>query len=65
VELFAYIVVHLILDRVGRKLPYVLFAILFGVVAILVLPVQMLMTKDSLGLLTIAESLNQIFFCLF
>ncbi|UJR35354.1 hypothetical protein I4U23_028112 [Adineta vaga] len=47
VELLAYIVVHLILDRVGRKLPYCLFATLFGIVAILILPVQKFMTKDS------------------
>jgi len=50
VELLAYIVVHLILDRIGRKLPYCLFAILFGIVAILILPVQKFMTKDSSGL---------------
>jgi hypothetical protein len=49
VELLAYIVVHLILDRIGRKLPYCLFAILFGIVAILILPVQQFMTKDSQG----------------
>ncbi len=49
VELLAYIVVHLILDRIGRKLPYCLFAILFGIVALLVLPVQKFMTKDSQG----------------
>lgn len=51
VELLAYIVVHLILDRIGRKLPYCLFAVLFGIVAILVLPVQKFMTKDSRGLI--------------
>lgn len=43
----AYIFVHLILDRIGRKLPYCLFATLFGIVAILILPVQKFMTKDS------------------
>ena len=47
VELAAYILVHLILDRVGRKLPYCLFATLFGLVALLVLPVQKFMAKDS------------------
>ncbi|CAF0804487.1 unnamed protein product [Rotaria sordida] len=47
VELAAYIVVHLILDRIGRKLPYCLFAILFGVVALLVLPIQKFMPEDS------------------
>lgn len=40
VELFAYIIVHLILDRIGRRIPYVLFAILFGIVALLAIPVQ-------------------------
>ncbi|CAF0770190.1 unnamed protein product [Adineta ricciae] len=47
VELLAYILVHLILDRVGRKLPYCSFSVLFGIVAILVLPVQKFMEKDS------------------
>jgi hypothetical protein len=47
VELLAYIMVHLILDRIGRKIPYVAFAILFGLVAFLVLPIQKYMTKDS------------------
>ena len=48
-ELLAYIVVHLILDIVGRKLPYCLFAILFGLIAISILPIQKFMAKDSLG----------------
>lgn len=47
VELMGYILVQLILDRIGRKLPYCLFATLFGLVAILVLPVQKFMVKDS------------------
>lgn len=47
VELAAYVLVQLILDRIGRKLPYCLFATLFGLIAILVLPVQKFMTKDS------------------
>ena len=54
VELLAYIVVHLILDRIGRKLPYCLFATLFGLVAISVLPVQKFMTKDSDGKFNLA-----------
>lgn len=49
VELAAYIFVHLILDRVGRKGPYCFFAILFGVTAFSVLPVQNYMTKNSQG----------------
>ena len=51
VELFGYFLVHLILDRIGRKLPYCSFAIIFGIVAILVLPVQKFMIKGSKGLL--------------
>ncbi|CAF3391713.1 unnamed protein product [Rotaria sp. Silwood1] len=47
IELLAYIVVHLILDRTGRKLPYILFAILFSLVAFLILPIQKYMTKNS------------------
>lgn len=49
VELLAYILVHLILDRVGRKGPYCGFAVLFGLVAFSVLPVQQFMEKDSAG----------------
>ena len=52
VELLAYIFVYLILDRVGRKLPYCSFTVLFGIVAILTLPVQKFMEKDSQGLFT-------------
>lgn len=47
VELLAYILVHLILDRVGRKKPYCLFAVLFGIVAISVVPIQVFLKDDS------------------
>ncbi|CAF3355901.1 unnamed protein product [Rotaria sp. Silwood1] len=47
VELAAYIMVHLILDRIGRKIPYCLFAILFGIVALLVLPLQKFMPNET------------------
>lgn len=47
VELIAYIFVHMILDRVGRKIPYCTFAILFGITAIMILPVQTFFEKDS------------------
>ena len=50
VELIGYIVVHAILDRIGRKIPYCTFVILFSIFAILVLPVQYLMDKDGRGL---------------
>lgn len=48
-ELFGYVLVHLILDRVGRKRPYFMFAIMFGIIALLILPVQKYMTKGSTG----------------
>jgi hypothetical protein len=47
VELFAYIVVHLILDRLGRKGPYCVFAIAFGLLALAVLPVQSLLAHNQ------------------
>ncbi|CAF0791707.1 unnamed protein product [Adineta steineri] len=47
VELFAYIVIHLILNRLGRKLPYCLFAILFGLIALLTLPVQAFLSENK------------------
>ncbi|CAF4552456.1 unnamed protein product [Rotaria socialis] len=47
VELLAYILVHLILDRVGRKKPYFIFAILFAIIAFLIIPTQKFTTKNS------------------
>lgn len=47
VELAAYSVVHLVLDRWGRKLTYCLFVIVLTIVATLVIPIQMLLPKDS------------------
>jgi OCT family organic cation transporter-like MFS transporter 4/5 len=58
VELAAYIVVHLILDRIGRKIPYFVFAILFGVVALLILPVQNYVTKGSSAQLILMNIIN-------
>ncbi|UJR10527.1 hypothetical protein I4U23_014730 [Adineta vaga] len=58
VELTAYVIVHLILDRVGRKKPYCLFAILFGIVALLAIPVQKFMTKDSSAQITLMNIIN-------
>ncbi|CAF1249451.1 unnamed protein product [Rotaria sordida] len=40
VELPAFMFIQLILDRVGRKIPYCSFAASFGIIAMLVLPVQ-------------------------
>ncbi|CAF1291039.1 unnamed protein product [Rotaria sp. Silwood1] len=47
VELAAYVVVHLVLNRWGRKIPYCTFVFLFGLFAFFVVPIQMLMPKDS------------------
>ncbi|CAF1264627.1 unnamed protein product [Adineta steineri] len=49
VEIVAYCVVHLVLDRWGRKLTFCAFVFTFGIVAYLVVPVQMLMEKNSLA----------------
>ncbi|CAF0837598.1 unnamed protein product [Rotaria sordida] len=58
VELLAYAVVQLILDRIGRKLPYISFAILFSFVAFLILPIQKYMTKDSNAQVTLLNIIN-------
>ncbi|CAF2389953.1 unnamed protein product [Rotaria sp. Silwood2] len=58
VELLAYIVVQLILDRTGRKIPYVLFATLFALVALLVLPIQKFMTQNSTAQVTLLNIIN-------
>jgi len=47
VEIAAYILLHLVLDRWGRKKPYCIFVLVFALVAFLVLPVQMLLEKGS------------------
>ena len=49
VEIAAYFIVHLVLDRWGRKPPYCAFVFAFGIVALLVVPIQTLMTKNSQG----------------
>lgn len=49
VEIAAYFVVHLVLDRWGRKPPYCAFVFAFGIVALLVVPIQMFMVKHSRG----------------
>jgi hypothetical protein len=51
VEIVAYAVVHLVLHRWGRKSTYCVFVSGFAVFALLVVPVQMLMIKDSRGIL--------------
>ncbi|CAF1400972.1 unnamed protein product [Adineta ricciae] len=47
VEFAAYFVVQLVLDRLGRKLPYCLFVIALALVTLLVLPIQIFLPKDS------------------
>ena len=49
VEIAAYIVVHLVLDRWGRKLPYCLFVIALSLVSLTVLPIQTLLPEKSHG----------------
>ena len=51
VEIGAYFVIHLVLDRWGRKIPYCVFVFLFGIIAFLVVPIQMYMEKDGRGTL--------------
>ncbi len=51
VELLGYIVVHLILDRIGRKIPYCCFVILFSIISFLIIPVQYLMEKNGQSLI--------------
>ena len=57
VELLACILVHAILDRIGRKIPYCFFSILFCLVAFAIVPVQNFMEKDGRGLFE-TRSLN-------
>ena len=49
VELAGYAIVHAILNRIGRKIPYCSFAVLFGIFALLILPTQKYMEKDGQG----------------
>lgn len=50
VEIFAYVIVYLVLHRWGRKVTYCSFVIGFAVIAFLVVPIQTLMIKDSRGI---------------
>lgn len=51
VEIAAYFVVQLVLHRWGRKTTYCLFVAGIVIFAFLVLPIQMIMIKDSRGIL--------------
>lgn len=46
-EMVGYFVVHLVLNKWGRKIPYCVFVSLFGIFAFLVIPVQMMTEKDG------------------
>ena len=54
VEIVAYFIVHLVLDRWGRKLTFCGFVFFFGIVAYLVVPIQMFMVKDGQGRISIS-----------
>ncbi|CAF4915895.1 unnamed protein product, partial [Rotaria sp. Silwood1] len=58
VELLSYIFVHSILDRIGRKIPYFGFLILFCIVSLLILPIEYLMEKDSKDQLLLLNIIN-------
>ncbi|CAF4133395.1 unnamed protein product, partial [Rotaria sp. Silwood2] len=58
VELLSYFFVHSILDRIGRKIPYIGFLILFCIVSILILPVEYLMEKDGKGQILLLNIIN-------
>lgn len=47
VEIVAYFAVQMVLDRWGRRLTYCLFVVALSFVAILVIPIQMFVPKDS------------------
>ncbi|CAF2727063.1 unnamed protein product [Rotaria sp. Silwood2] len=47
VEILAYCVVHLVLDRWGRKITYCLFVVALSCTALLVIPIQIVFPKDS------------------
>ncbi|UJR09792.1 hypothetical protein I4U23_014018 [Adineta vaga] len=58
VEIVAYCVVHLVLDRWGRKLPFCTFVFLFGIVAYLVVPIQTMMVTNSQAQITLMFIVN-------
>ena len=41
----SYIVLHLVLNRIGRKRPYFIAVLCFAMIALLTIPVQNLMEK--------------------
>ncbi|CAF1507703.1 unnamed protein product [Adineta ricciae] len=47
VEILSYIVLHLVLNRIGRKLPYFVAVLCFAIIALMTIPIQNLMLKNS------------------
>jgi hypothetical protein len=47
VEILSYIVLHLVLDRIGRKRPYFVAVFCFAMIALLRIPIQNLMLENS------------------
>lgn len=47
VEIAAYGVAHMTLDRVGRKIPYCSFVVALAMVALLVVPIQIFIPKGK------------------
>ncbi|CAF1513732.1 unnamed protein product, partial [Didymodactylos carnosus] len=47
VEVLAYVVLNLVLHRIGRKIPYCIAVTLFAIIALCIIPMNKLMTKDS------------------
>ncbi|UJR16153.1 hypothetical protein I4U23_003064 [Adineta vaga] len=58
VEMLAYVFIHIILDRLGRKFPYCAFATIFGLLALLVIPVQSFLSEKTTILRTIMFLIN-------
>ncbi|CAF4660479.1 unnamed protein product, partial [Rotaria sp. Silwood2] len=47
VEILSYIVLHLVLNRIGRKRPYFIAVFCFAIIALLTIPAQNIMLKNS------------------
>ncbi|CAF0816976.1 unnamed protein product [Adineta ricciae] len=60
VEIVAYFIIHLVLDRWGRKLTFCGFVFFFGIVAYLVVPIQMFMVKDGQAQVVVMFCINVI-----
>ena len=47
VEILSYIVLHLVLNRIGRKKPYFIAVLCFAIIALLTIPIQNSTQKNS------------------